>query len=95
MGRARANTPFPNRAYTLLPSAHLLHGCFAETLALALAGRYESFSLGQGHITLERMQSILELARSQGFQPAPLYHGSHFITTTDLENFLRQAPQRI
>lgn len=88
-GLAHSNYPLPITHYTLLPAPDLLHGCFAETLTLALAGRYESFSLGEGRISLDRMQAILDLARSHGFRPAPAYRGSQIITDGDLEAFSR------
>ncbi|MBM4422107.1 MAG: hypothetical protein FJ030_01790 [Chloroflexi bacterium] len=73
--------------YTLLPSPSILYGCFAETIALAMAGRYESYSQGQGRITLERMGVILDLARSLGFNPSPLYRGGKPIADESIEAF--------
>jgi predicted amino acid dehydrogenase len=70
-----------------LPSPRLMYGCFSETMALAMAGCYESYSTGQGHITPERMQAILELAKSRGFRPAPLYRGESPIAAERLEQF--------
>ncbi len=70
-----------------LPSPRLMYGCFSEAMALAMAGCYESYSAGQGNITPERMQAILELAKSQGFRPAPLYRGDSPIADKALEVF--------
>lgn len=88
-----ADSPYdlPITHYTFLPSPNLLHGCFAETLTLALSNRYESYSLGQGHITLERMQTIFDLAQTHGFQPAPLYRNAQPLTDSDLDSFARYA----
>jgi len=84
-----ALSPFslPITHFTNLPGPNLLHGCLAETLTLALADRYESYSLGQGHITLDRLQAILTLATSFGFQPAPLYRNNYPLTDSDLQTF--------
>ncbi len=90
-GLAQAPFPLPITHYTRLPAADLLHGCFCETILLALAGRYESYSLGQGQITLERMQTILELAQRYGFQPAPLYREQQLITDDALNAFVQHA----
>jgi predicted amino acid dehydrogenase len=67
-----AETPFALNIerYTGLPSPRLLHGCFSETIVLAMSDRFENYSVGQGNITPERMQAILELAKSHGFRPA-------------------------
>ncbi len=90
-GLATTGSPLPILDYTLLPSANLLHGCFAETITLALAERYESYSIGQGHITPERMQDIYKLARAYRFNAAPVYKGKHRLVDDDLSAFLRYA----
>lgn len=76
--------------YTRLPAANLMYGCFAEAMVLALARRYESYSIGQGRITLEKMATILSLSQQHGFHPAPLYRGDRLIDDTVLETFLHQ-----
>jgi predicted amino acid dehydrogenase len=90
-GLAQSPYQLPITHYTRLPSPDLLHGCFAETLTLALAGRYESYSLGQGHITIEQMQTIFDLAQTYGFRPAPLYRLSQPITDAMLDTFIRTS----
>ncbi|MEK6573216.1 MAG: hypothetical protein AABZ58_02710 [Chloroflexota bacterium] len=90
-GLAEAPFELPITHYSLLPRPDILYGCFTETIALAMAGRYESYSLGQGRITLERMQAILDLAQSFGFRPAPLYRGNRLITDDDIAAFGRYA----
>jgi len=74
-------------AYLQLPSPQLMYGCFSEAMTLAMAGCYESCSISQGNITLERMQAILELAKAHGFRPAPLYRGEALIAAETLEQF--------
>jgi len=49
-----------------------LHACLAEGMALALEGRWESYSSGRGGITPERAAEILALAARHGIEPAPL-----------------------
>jgi len=53
-----------------LPPGHA-YACMSETIALALEGRYESFTLGR-HIAPERVREISDIARRHGFRPAPL-----------------------
>ena len=77
--------------YTRLPTPRILYGCFSEAMVLALAGRYENFSIGQGRISLEKMDTILALAHTHGFEPAPLYRGKIPLTDAYLDVFLRQV----
>src|SRR6266849_4831491 len=56
--------PFPN----------VVHGCLLEGMALALEGRFESFSQGRGFITQERVEEIETIAARHGIYLAPLYN---------------------
>ena len=76
---------------TRLPQDNLMYGCFSEAMILAMSGRYESFSVGQGRITRDKMETILSLAREQGFRPAPLYRGRRALNDDALAAFLRAA----
>ncbi len=76
--------------YTRLPTASQIFGCFAEAMILTMNGQYESYSVGQGRITLEKLGYILNLAQEQGFRPAPLYRGDESITDADVELFLEK-----
>lgn len=73
--------------YTGLPAANLIYGCYAEAIVLAMDGRYESYSVGQGRITPNKMQVILDLARAHGFRPAPPYRGGEAVTEEALSLF--------
>ncbi len=53
------------------PPPTLTFGCVAETMALALEGRFEDYSLGK-ELSLERMQEIDALADKHGFRLAAL-----------------------
>jgi len=57
--------PFPNIAY----------GCLLEGMLLALEKRFESFSRGRGHITVEKVDEIWDLAQKHGFDLAPFFYG--------------------
>jgi fatty aldehyde-generating acyl-ACP reductase len=74
--------------YTRLPSDRLMYGCYSEAMILAMAGRYENFSIGQGRISPEKMETILNLAVEYGFRPASLYRGKTPISDSDLDAFL-------
>ena len=47
------------------------YACMAETMLLALEGRYENFSLGK-ELSLERVREIGQLAQKHGFKLAGL-----------------------
>jgi predicted amino acid dehydrogenase len=67
-----------------LPDPHVLYGCWSEAVTLALAGRYESFSLGRGGISPEKMIRIWELAMENGFRRAPFFFGGKIWEDTDI-----------
>ena len=88
-----AQLPFelPISYLTRLPGASLVHGCYAETIALSMAGRDESFSLGQGRISPERITEMRALARDAGIGPAPLLWGQHHLSEAEVDSFARLA----
>ena len=51
--------------FGLLPGR--AYACLAETMVLALDGRYESYSLGK-RVQIERVREIAQLARKHGFR---------------------------
>jgi fatty aldehyde-generating acyl-ACP reductase len=56
------------------PFPDVVHGCLLESMALALAGRFESFSQGRGAITPERVEEMETIAARHGIYLAPLYN---------------------
>lgn len=90
-GLADVPFDFDIQYYTRLPTRTMLFGCFTETMVLALANRYESFSIGQGQITLEKMAEIVTLAGQFGVKPAPFYRGDVAIDDGVIEGFLRSV----
>lgn len=77
---------------TRLPGAALVHGCYAETIALSMAGRDESFSIGQGRISPERISEMRTLARDAGIGPAPLLWDQHYLGMEEVRSFARLPP---
>ena len=53
-----------------------VHGCLAETMLLALEGKFVNFSIGRGNITGEKMREISAIADKHGFKLAPFLYGS-------------------
>lgn len=50
----------------------LTFGCMAETMALALEGRFEDYTVGK-ELDAGRVREIQEIATRHGFRPAPLH----------------------
>ena len=73
-GRVRLHHPLESDLPEFIDcySRGQLHACLAEGMALALEGRFESYSSGRGGITPERAADILALAARHGIEPAPL-----------------------
>ncbi len=46
-----------------------MHACFAEALLLTLEGKFSTYSIGRGGITLEKMREMTELANKYNFRP--------------------------
>lgn len=55
------------------PFPDVAQGCLLEGMALALEGRFESYSYGRGRITPERIDALYEIARRHGLVLAPLF----------------------
>lgn len=65
--------------------------CMAETIILALEGRYENFTLGRG-IRLEQVDEISALADKHGFRLAGLRSFDRFVTEDEIAR-VREAAQ--
>lgn len=59
--------------HTELPGDDIIYGCWGEAIILALEKKIESFSLGRGLITPEKMELIWGLAQKHGFDLAPFF----------------------
>jgi len=66
------------------PSPDVSYGCFSEVIVLALEKRYENFSEGRGHITLDKMDEIRDMALKHGFEVSPFYWGNRLITEEEI-----------
>lgn len=72
-----------------------VYACMAETMALALEGRYESFSLGRA-IRSEQVIEIARVAERHGFRPVPLRIDGweSRASQRDTVEWFQQFPQR-
>lgn len=82
-----------------LPS-RTAYACLAETIVLALEGRYEDYSVGR-NIEVDKVREIWDLARKHGLDLAGLRSFGSYITEEDvarrrvLADELREDPQRL
>jgi fatty aldehyde-generating acyl-ACP reductase len=66
------------------------YACMAETMILALEGRYENFSLGR-ELTISQVEEIWQLGAKHGFKLAGLRSFERALTPEDLERVRRYA----
>jgi predicted amino acid dehydrogenase len=66
------------------------YACMAETIALALEGRFEDYTLGK-HITRERVEEIGSIARKHGFRLSGFRSFEKEVTPRQIEKIRRNA----
>lgn len=70
------------------------YACMAETMALALEGRFEDYTLGK-NITRQRVEEITEIAERHGFRLSGFRSFEHPVTPEQIEKVRRRARGRI
>ena len=66
------------------------YGCMAETIALALEGRFEDYTLGK-HLTRERVEEIGAIAKKHGFRLSGFRSFEREVTPQHIETVRRNA----
>ena len=66
------------------------YGCMAETIALALEGRYENYSLGKD-LTVAQVKEIADIARQHGFKLAGFRSFEHAVPQEAIERIRLKA----
>lgn len=66
------------------------YACMAETIALALEGRFEDYTLGR-HLTRERVNEIDAMARKHGFRLSGFRSFEQEVTPNHIETVRRNA----
>jgi fatty aldehyde-generating acyl-ACP reductase len=74
--------------YTL--PRHLTFACMAETITLALEGRFEDYTLGKD-LRTSQIAEIAGLAARHGFRPAPFYSFGRLLSDEEIEAVRRKA----
>lgn len=69
------------------------YACMAETMALALEGRFEDYTVGKD-ITLERVNEITAIAQKHGFRLSGFRSFEREVTREQIEIVRRNARQR-
>lgn len=68
----------------------LTFGCMAETMALALEGRFEDYTVGK-NLEIGRIQEIEQIADRHGFRLAGLRSFEHSLTQDQIQSVRRRA----
>jgi predicted amino acid dehydrogenase len=71
-------------------SAGQAYACMAETMALALEGRFEDYTVGK-EITLERVNEITGIAEKHGFQLSGFRSFERAVSEQQIEAVRRNA----
>jgi len=66
------------------------YACMAETIALALEGRYENYTLGRD-LTVAQVKEIAGIARQHGFKLAGFRSFEHAVPETEIERIRLKA----
>jgi len=69
------------------------YACMAETIALALEGRFEDYTLGK-HITRERVDEITAIAEKHGFRLSGFRSFEREVTPQQIETVRQNARKR-
>jgi len=69
------------------------YACMAETMLLALEGRYECFSLGR-ELLIERVNEIAELGRKHGFRLSGLRSFERVLEQDEIDRIKEKARER-
>lgn len=72
---------------------HLTFGCMAETMTLALEGRFENYSLGRD-LTVQQVEEIAELAYRHGFRLAGFRSFDRAISDEEIETIKKRAHRK-
>jgi predicted amino acid dehydrogenase len=71
----------------------ITYGCIAETMALALEGRFEDYTIGK-NLEIERVQEIERIAGRHGFRPADPHSFDRPLTQEHIQRVRRIAAQK-
>ena len=69
------------------------YACMAETIALALEGRFEDYTIGK-HITRQRVEEITQIADKQGFRLSGFRSFERPVTQEQIECIRQNARKR-
>ena len=78
-----------NKQWTSLFPQNVIYGCFAEAIALALENKFESYSVGKGNITEEKVNNIRMIGKKNGIELSEFYFGNKKYSEHEFED-LRQ-----
>jgi predicted amino acid dehydrogenase len=68
------------------------YACMAETIVLALEGRFEDYTLGK-HLTRDRVEEVSAMANRHGFRLSGFRSFEQEVTQQHIETVCRNAKQ--
>lgn len=77
------------------PDGETIFGCLGETMLLSLESRWESFSIGRGNITPERISEISQLALRHGFSLADFRYDDKVFSEKEIRSIREHAKSRL
>lgn len=80
-----------NNAWKRALPHNSIYGCLAEGLLLCLDNRIESYSIGRGNITEEKINEMTNIACKHGFSLSDFFCGYKFYSDEDIENIRKNA----
>ena len=79
-----------DKGINLLPGDSI-YGCIAETATLTFENRFESFSIGRGSITEDKVAEICGMANKHGIKLSDFFCGYKFYTEKDIDSIRKSA----
>ena len=72
-------------------SNNCIFGCLAEAILLTMEDRFESFSIGRGNITEEKINEIGVIARKHGFEVSNFFCVYKLFSDEDIDQIRKNA----
>lgn len=83
-----------DKKWNELMPRNAIYGCLAEGLLLGFESCFENFSIGRGHISLEKIDRISRMASKHGFGLSRFFCGDKFYSEEDIRRIKEAVKER-